>query len=625
MGLWLCVAAGRGACFIVASPLVVTMGPMPPPPASSRGRFVLRPGVVVDLARARLHHDGGDDRSLTAREVELLAYLQQRVGQDVDFAEVHREVWGHGPQVVSRAAQNTVHRLRRKLEVDPSRPEHLVTVHGGGVRLVCAPEVAAAPAAPTAQLLGRDELVASVREQLGPGQVVTLSGLGGIGKTTMARAVVRRDGGLWVALAAADDGAGVTAALAAALEVPVRSDEQVGRALAGSGVTRVVLDNAEQVAAAVRDRITAWREAAPQVGWLVTSRVRLGVVGEQVVVVPPLAVPEGDDESLRAPAVQLYLARAGAHVGPEEAAEVAALVRELAGVPLAIELAAARASLLGPSALRQRLGQGLALLKGRGGGRHGAMEAALRWSWSLLSAGGRQGLARLAVFLGPIRLEAAEAVLQPVDAFALDLLQELVDASLLARQGTRLVMPALVRAFARAQQEVDDDDVARRHADVLAAHAEGELFPWAVAGGDDAAATEQDEDLADLEAAARWAVEAGEPVAVRLAQVVVAARARRGPLLHPRRWWRRRRRCPGGRPPTSTGCGGCGRRACCGPRRRRERRRSSTGCRSLRIPTRGTSCCGCWSPMPWGTTTRRTASSTRAWACRVRRPWPPTT
>ena len=466
-------------------------------PMPSASRFVLRPGWIVDLPRARVDCDDGASVPLTGREVELLTYLLARPGRDVDFEALHRDVWGHGAQVVSRAAQNTVHRLRKKLEVDPKRPDHLVTVHGGAVRLVLAPEVATpAVEAP----LGRAELLASVRVALTPGAMVTLSGMGGIGKTTVARAVAQAQGGRWVPLASVSAAEGITSALAAALEVPVHSDEQVGRALASSGTTLVVLDNAEQVLEAVSARLARWTALAPEVAWLITSRARLGVPGERVVMVPPLDVPDGDDAGLRSAAVQLYLARAAPHVGPDQVPEVAALVRDLAGVPLAIELAAARAALLGPAALRERLAHGLRLLRRRGEGRQDAMEAALRWSWSLLSADGRRALVRCAMFRGPFRLEAAEALLEAIDPFPLDLLQELVDASLLAREPGGLTMPALVRVFARAQPSEPSEALAHAHAAVFAAHgaADRELFPWALDADDERAADLRDRELEDV-------------------------------------------------------------------------------------------------------------------------------
>src|SRR5262249_35884695 len=139
----------------------------------------------VDLERHEVRR-GGEPVPLTALEAKLLAHLQLHGDRVVDRAEVLEAGWGYSAQSASQAVPVPVRRLRRKPEVDPEDPVHLVTVAGRGWRLV--PAVDEDPA-----LIGRSAELARVRGSLGAAGVVTLVGTGGVGKTTLARAAIAQD------------------------------------------------------------------------------------------------------------------------------------------------------------------------------------------------------------------------------------------------------------------------------------------------------------------------------------------------------------------------------------------------------------------------------------------------
>lgn len=500
----------------------------------------LRADCAVDLDR-QVVHTGGDAIRLTARECALLAYLIEREGADVSVEELHREVWGHGPDVLSRAAHNTVYRLKRKLERVPSRPEHLLTIHNVGFRLVRAEEARAARhAGPAEPLFGRRAQLSRALALLTEHRIVTLSGLGGIGKTRLARAILEERAGQFVDLAGVRDDSGVLRAIASALGATLGSDPvaQLAWALASAGPQLVVLDNAEQVAGPVAALLSSWTALAPDTAWLVTSRVRLSLEGEVLLPLAPLEVPPAgatDDELRDNPAVGLFLARATGPTG--ELRAVAELARRLEGIPLALELAAARTSVLDAAALVDRLDRPLAVLRRPGRDRQDAVARSLGLSWALLDDDERATLAQCSVFRTPFTVEAAEAVvLLPGDAFFLDALQGLVDASLLWREGPRLRMFAVVRDFASAVAP-PDAETALRHARTLARHGAPEVD---VTGRDpdfEARIRARDAELEDLLAAAEVACAAPEAAtALELARALTASMVTRGPLLGARRW-----------------------------------------------------------------------------------------
>ena len=240
----------------------------------------------------------------------------------------------------------------------------------------------------------------------------------------------------------------VGAALSVALSVaPV---VQLGHAIAARGRCLVVLDNFEQVVECAEETVGAWLDRSEEAHFVVTSRQRLQLRGEAVLVVEPLSEEE---------AVALFVdraARAGAAVDlGRERVEVVALVGLLDGLPLAIELAAARLRLMSPAAMLQRMGQRFRLLSSGGGrpDRHATLRATLSWSWELLSAEEQAALAQCSVFEGSFTLEAAEEVLSLGEALWVpDVLAALVDHSLLRVVGAeRFSLLISVQQYAAAR------------------------------------------------------------------------------------------------------------------------------------------------------------------------------
>jgi predicted ATPase/predicted Ser/Thr protein kinase len=286
--------------------------------------------------------------------------------------------------------------------------------------------------------VGRSHELSALRLLLARGErVVTLVGPGGAGKTRLAVELARQaDVPAWfVDLTAAVDFEGVCLQVARSLGLTfaagVAAEQLIARALAAKGRCLVVLDNFEQVLGEAEATVGTWRTHAKDVTFVVTSREPLRVPEEVLYEVPPL------DE-----AVDLFLERArAARPGwePQAADRKAAeeIVSALDGLPLAIELAAARLALLSPAQLMQRLPRRLDLLKGAGvqaSGRQATMRGAIDWSWNLLEPHEQAALAQLGVFRGSFSIEAVEAVVDvsafPGAPWALDVVQSLKDKSL---------------------------------------------------------------------------------------------------------------------------------------------------------------------------------------------------
>ena len=285
---------------------------------------------------------------------------------------------------------------------------------------------------PISELVGRDDVLGEILSLAAAHRLVTLTGAGGIGKTRLALAAARRllpqfADGVWLAEFSpiADPGlVPVTVAAAVGLDLGggVVTAQRLSQALAGRRLV-LVLDTCEHVIGTAAAMAEALLRAGPRLQIVVTSREPLRAEGEWVYPVPPLAVPAEDagdaDDLLRYGGVRLFVERlcaADLHFAPDQrsAAMIAAICRRLDGIPLAIELAAARAVVLGVEEVAAHLDDRFRILTGgrrTALPRHQTLRATLDWSYELLSEPERVILRRLAVFAGVFRLEAASAVI----------------------------------------------------------------------------------------------------------------------------------------------------------------------------------------------------------------------
>ena len=395
---------------------------------------------------------------------------------------------------------------------------------------------------PVTSFLGRRHETEAVCRLLERGRLVTLTGVGGVGKTRLALRAASRvaedypDGAWWCELAPADpDAVGHT--VADALSLQQQSSRSVGEtivdALAGKRLL-LVLDNCEHVARASAQLVEHIVRHCPEVTILATSRQPLAVDGEQVWAVPPLPLPsDRTADHADAAAAQLFHDRARAHradfVADEpNALAVADICRQLDGLPLAIELAAALVPALEPAEIARRLGHRFRLLTHgpRHDPRHRSLAAVVDWSYQLLESDEQRLFDRLAVFTGGFTLTAAEGVCidedLPAERIA-GLLAGLVSRSMVGvdrgSRPTRYHLLETLRQYAEHQlAERGEQMVLRaRHAAwfvELAERADVE-----VRGRDEAEAVARLEaELANLRTAHRWAIEHHDAdLALRLA------------------------------------------------------------------------------------------------------------
>jgi predicted ATPase/class 3 adenylate cyclase len=413
------------------------------------------------------------------------------VGLDVHRAARIAAV-AHGGQVlVSEAAAALVrgvlppgaglrdlgwHRLK-----DLGRPEQIFQLCAAGLPAEFAPlRSLGNPALPNnlpaqlATFIGRDREMAEVRALVGSARLVTLTGAGGAGKTRLGLQVAAEllDGsgdGVWLAeLATVTDPDAVAAAIAGALRIPAQAGRPPLDALAdalGPQDILIVVDNCEHLIGACATTAETLLQRCPKVHLLVTSREPLGIGGETIYRVPSLSLPAADSGATAAAcdAVALFAARAqeqgvGLALDADSIPLVVSVCRRLDGMPLAIELAAARLRSMSLSDLTGRLDQRFRLLTG---GSRTALErqqtlrATVDWSYSLLTAAEQVLLGRLSVFAGSFDLAAAEAVAGSGASDAVEvagLLGSLVDKNLVvadpAGTGLRYRLLETIRLFA---------------------------------------------------------------------------------------------------------------------------------------------------------------------------------
>jgi predicted ATPase len=291
-------------------------------------------------------------------------------------------------------------------------------------------------------------------------RLVSLLGIGGCGKTRIATRFGRTwlgefPGGAWFCdLAAARTLEGLISAVAQGLDVPLGGEDavaQLGRALAGRGPCLVILDNFEQVARHAEATLGRWLERAADARFLVTTREVLGIAGEEVMALAPLQPADAETLFLRRAAA----ARRDFAPSAEDSLAIPRLMQLLDGLPLAIELAAARVRMLTPAALLVRMSERFKVLTSAGGrlDRQATLRAAFDWSWDLLRPAEKLALAQLSVFEGGFSLEAAEAIvdLQGIaeTPWSVDVVNSLVDKSFVRPlDGGRFDLLGTVQAYA---------------------------------------------------------------------------------------------------------------------------------------------------------------------------------
>ena len=475
---------------------------------------------------------------------EPLVVDHEYVGLDVRKAARICAAAHGGQTLLSRSTRELIDADVRDLGEhhlkDFPAPERLFQVGSGAFPPLATATVTNLPPEP-GELIGRDDEIEEMSWLLRDphNHLVTLVGPGGVGKTRLALAIAHAvealfaDGVWWVELAGVSRPDDVAPTIARALPImrtPGEStDDAIKRYLAHRRLLLVV-DNFEHVLGAAA-LVAELLEAGDGVKVLVTSREPLDLTAERCAYVAPLAVPQSSHELSvsdieRAPATALFLAAARRRgteltVTPANAALIAETCSRLDGLPLALELAAARTDFLGV----EDLAAGLASLMGVASGprdaptRQRTLSATIDWSYQLLDPSQREAFARFAVFAGGATIDAAHEI----TAAGLDVLHALVAKNLLARRAsadlaTRLVMLETVRDYAgrRFAEDPEQATVCRRHFDTylrVVEHAVPRLSTHAEVEALAAIDTEVD----NIRAALRWALEKYPAGALRLA------------------------------------------------------------------------------------------------------------
>ena len=477
------------------------------------GRFEVLP------AQRQLLVDG-QPALLGARAFDLLLCLVEHRDRVVGKDELMARVW---PGVVVEENNLTVQvsALRKVLG-----SEAIATLAGRGYRFTL-PEQESAAAGPSpvgappppvsyvppalaappnnlpaerSSFIGREEEIAAVRQALHQHRLVTLTGIGGTGKTRLALRVGGLelvaapgrfpDGVFFVDLAPVGDVELVSATMASACGVPLgegaglsgdSSDDRLVAALARR-TSLVIVDNCEHLLEAVATLVDRILAECPDIHVLATSREALGLEGEQVVQVPSLSVPDASASDAVTDAMRLFVDRAqaaqsGFTLDVQALPAVAEICRRLDGIPLAIEFAAARVAHLSVQQIAERLQDRFRLLTGgrRRLQRQQTLQAALDWSHDLLREEERAVFRRLAVFAGSFALDAAEAVCSSGDigkGQVLDLLGSLVAKSLVGvvegaggQVRYRLLETVRMYAFEKLAAAGDAQALRTRHCD----------------------------------------------------------------------------------------------------------------------------------------------------------------
>ncbi len=449
---------------------------------------------AVDLARHRVFRPDGRQERLTTREAAVLTYLVTRPGQTVALATLLKEIWGRRARSATRAVHTVVRRLRLKVESNPAKPEHLITITGLGFRFEPPDRpVSSAPVDEEDAFFGRVSYLSTIEALHDEGRrLVTISGPPGMGKSRLAREYSRKrdfESVHLCDLAAVRTLPDLLVGVAAGLGVGPRAGlhldgvvHQLGAALRDRGRCLLVLDNFEGAARWAEQTVVEWMNAAAEAVFLVTSREPLGAAAEYVVPLQSLQ-PEA--------AVALFESRAAGSAAdwrcpPDCEAKLGALVARLDGLPLAIELVAAQVGELTLIGVLDGLDRRFQLLQitASKSSRHRTLEGTLDVSWGLLTPHERSALVQLSVFRGGFTVEAAEAVvaLSPDAPPILDVVASLLDKSLLRAQPSggprRLGHYDFIAAYACARLALEQDNRVRqcalRHARFFGQYGVGE-------------------------------------------------------------------------------------------------------------------------------------------------------
>jgi len=411
---------------------------------------------------------------------------------------------------------------------------------------------------PLTSFVGRANDAAELMRLLADSRLVTVTGPGGVGKTRLAAELARRvqdtfPDGVWIVeLGATAEAAQVAAEVMSVLGVqqdPGRPPLEVLAEVLAPRRLLLILDSCEHVLSAAAELCAVLLRSADEVRVLATSREQLGLGGEAWYRLSPLELPGSDEpEAVRqSAAAALFAERAGQgapgfSLTPEYAPLVARVVSRLDGMPLAIELAAARVEALGMAGLADRIDDALRLLTGKdllAAARHRSLTAGADWSYQLLTEPEQRTFRRLAVFPGPFTLAAADAVAGPE---AGPIVVRLVDCSLLvpprpgADQRTRYTMLQTLRAYAltRLRESGEEQEATaslaafaslvavQAAAELEAGHAELGALRWL------------DAEDATLSRALGWALEHDPDGAMRLATALVPWLRQRGRLVEAR-------------------------------------------------------------------------------------------
>lgn len=522
-----------------------------PPRSFAFGPFVLIPERQLLLT-------GETPVRIGARALEILTALVERPGEVVSKRDLIARVWPNvfveeGNLKVNMAA------LRRALGPGPDGADYIATVIGRGYRFTAPVHVASLPDIALGQssderrrsaiassstlynlppasthMRGRDASVAAILEQLRQDHLVTLTGPGGIGKTTVAIAIgnlVRKASGRrvsFVDFSTISDPSLACTLVASSLGLLAHGDDLSDAIVASleEHAALLILDNCEHVLAPIARLAQRICAEAPAARLLATSREPLRIVGETVHRLPPLDVPDENEpitiaKAMTFSAVQVFVQKAcdrnqGFALTDFNARIVAGLCRRLDGIPLAIELVAGRVDVFGVSGAAALLNERLAIARSDAhtlNPRHQTLSTALDWSYNLLSEHERTALRVFSVFIGAFTLDAARAALQAnaIEAFdAVEAISGLVSKSLLIpivdREPVRYRLLETTRDYGwrKLLESAEGQKCARWHASYflsLMARVDDDQSDWAET------IDESVMHLDNLRAALRWAFE----------------------------------------------------------------------------------------------------------------------